>query len=125
MWEVVGFNPPDPSLYLAVYPPILLPNLSNTQNQIFIQQPFAYVIISDIPYKKSCDPFILRCLDLQEVDIVLHMAHNGISRGLSSCLILAIDSKQILRSYGQLWIQRLSANNTSNKFVISIHQQYL
>ena len=100
MWEVIGFNPPNPSLYPTVYPPILLSNLSNTQNQPSTQQTFKHIIISDIPHNKSFDPFILRCLDLQDVDTILHMVHNGISWGLSSGLILAIDSEQILCSYG-------------------------
>ncbi len=104
MWEVVGLNLPNPSLYPNAYPQTQPHSLSNTQNQILIQQAFAYVIISDIPCDISIDPIILRCLDLQEIDIVLHMVHDGISRGLSSGLILATDSKQILHSYGQSWI---------------------
>ena len=125
MWEVVAFNPQNPSLYLAVYPPILLSHLSNTQNQSSTQQPFPYVIISDIPYKESFDPFILKYLYLQGTNIVLHTVHDGISRGLSSGLILATDLEQILCSYGQLWVQILLASSTNNKFLLNIHRQHL
>lgn len=90
MWEFVGLNPPNSSLYLAIYRQIQLPNLSNTQNQTSIQKSFEYIIINDIPYKESFDPaIILRCLDSQEADIVLHIVHNGISQNHSSGLILA------------------------------------
>ena len=37
MWEKVGLNPPNPSLYPIVYPQIHLPNFPNTQYQIVIQ----------------------------------------------------------------------------------------
>ena len=100
MRKVIGLNPPNPPLYLFVYPQIQLPTLSNNQNQSFIQQAFAYVIINDIPHDTSIDPIILKCLDSQEIDIVLHTVHDGISRGLSSGLILATDLEQILHSYG-------------------------
>ena len=87
MWEVIGFNPPNPSLYPVVHPPILLSNLSNTQ------QTFKHIIMSDIPHNRSFDPFILRYLDFQDANIVLHTVHDGISQGLSSGLILAKDSE--------------------------------
>ena len=93
MWEVVGFNPPNPSLYLVVYPPSQLYNLSNTQNQPSTQKTFKHIIIINIPHNRSFDLFILRYLDLQDADIVLHAVHDGISQGLSSGLILAIDSE--------------------------------
>ena len=124
MWEVTGFNPPNPSLYPTIYPPILLSNLSNSQNQPSTQQTFKHVIINDIPHNRFFDPFILRCLDLQEVDTVLHMVHEGISQGLSSGLILATDLELILHSYGQLWVQILSDSSTNNKFLLNIHQQH-
>ena len=125
IWEDIGLNPPNPPLYPVVHPPSLLSNLSNTQNQPSTQQTFKYIIISNIPHNRSFDPFILKYLDSQDVDIVLPMVHDGISRGLSNGLILATDSEWILCSYGQLWIKRLSTSSTNNRFLLNNHQQHL
>ena len=64
-----------------------MPNIKSLSNKL------AHVIINDIPYKKSFDPFILRSLDSQEANIVLHRIDDGISQGLSNGLMLDIDSE--------------------------------
>lgn len=124
MRKVIGLNPPNPPLYPIVYPPITLLNLSITQDPISIPQAFTYVIIKGIPHNTFVDPFILRCLDSQEANIVLHMVHDGISRGLFSGLILATNSERLLRSYGHSWIQRLLASSMTNRFLLSSYQQH-
>lgn len=124
MRKVIGLNPPNPPFYPTVYPPIPLPNISITQDPISLPQAFAYLIISDIPYSTFVYSFILRCLDSQETNIVSHMVHDSISQGLSSGLILATDSERLLRSYGQSWIQRLSASSMTNKFLLGSCQQH-
>lgn len=60
-WEIISPNPPDSYLCLPIYAQILLPNLSNTLHQSFIQHAFLYVIINDI--LRTFDPAIPKCFD--------------------------------------------------------------